>query len=166
MLGDAWDKVNRRAAASFSQMNFNCVWCIKPIFPMATITASRPEHSVPTRMVWTELARLTFNHAVAKGVCRGRLFPRVVTLATFAACSFFLLSDLVILTFTWAAFGVTFLLFTFCEWAALGAVPCPCGGTGCFLFPPRCRRRTCIRSASSSQSRSIAWEAFKTSGCC
>ena len=75
---------------------------------MATITASRPEHSVPRRMVWTELARLTFNHAFAKGVCRGRFFPHALTLATFATRSFFLLSDLSILTFTWAAFGVTF----------------------------------------------------------
>ena len=56
-----------------------------------------------------ELARLTFNHAFAKGVCRGRFFPRALTLATFATRSFFLLSDLAILTFTWAAFGVTFL---------------------------------------------------------
>lgn len=61
-------------------------------------------------------------------------------------------------------------------WAALGAEPCPCPWVGCFLLHPRifahaaerdevprCSRRTCARSTSSSQSKSISWE---LNSCC
>ena len=162
MLGDTWDKVKRRAAASFSQMNCNCVRCCKPILSMATMTDSRPEHSVPTRMVLQVLASLTVNHAEANGV-RWGLLARL--LAIFFDCRTIFTAVLRRLLRT-KSFA----------WAALGAEPCPCPRAGCFLLHPRffahaaepdevprCSRRTWLRSTSSSQSKSIAWELNK---CC
>ena len=68
VIGHRWARMSLRATVSFSQMNCNCARFPKPIWSNAAMTDSRPEHSVPTKILGPVLEKRTAAHEAAKGL--------------------------------------------------------------------------------------------------